>query len=109
MSAAREQRENSAPPIELSGIAVITEYRRHALGAADVADGGGVSSYVIQRVLHRQLRVGFQNLRLGAAVIAHEIRSDEFVVESLESTAKQPARLHSHRDTRGIRWISRRK
>lgn len=80
---------NSAPSIELSGIAVITEYRRHTFGATNVADSGGVSSYVIQRILHRQLRVSFQNLRLGAAVISHEIRSDEFTIESLESTANQ--------------------
>lgn len=84
-----ENNENSAPPIELSGIAVITEYRRHTFGTANVADSGGISSYVIQRIFHRQLRVGFQNLRFGATVISHEIRSDEFVVESLKSTANQ--------------------
>lgn len=81
----RRTTANSAPSIELPGIAVITEYRRHAFGAANVADGGGISSYVIKRILHRQLRVSFQNLRLGAAMIFHEIRSDEFIVESLES------------------------
>lgn len=84
-----EQRGNSAPSIELSGIAVIAEYRRHTFGAANVADSRGISSYVIQGVFHRQLRVSFQNLRLGAAMISHEIRSDEFIVESLESTANQ--------------------
>lgn len=82
--------EFSAPSIELSGIAVITEYRRHAFGAANVTDGGSVSSYVIQRILHRQLRVSFQNLRLGAAaVISQEIGSDKFVVKSLESVRKR--------------------
>lgn len=83
-----------SPSVELSvRVAVIAEYRRHALGTADIADGGGVSSYVIQRILHRQLRVRLQDLRLGAAVISHEIRPDEFVVESLESVTNRVAKI----------------
>jgi len=83
-------RDCLAPSVELAGIAVIAEYRGHALGAADVADRRGVPPDVIQRVLHRQLRVGLEDLRLGATVIPHQVRPDEFVVEPLESKAEDP-------------------
>lgn len=49
-----QRRPTFAPSVELAaGVAVITEYRGHALGTADVPDGRGVPPYVIQRVLHR--------------------------------------------------------
>lgn len=72
----------------MTGVAVVSEYRGHALGSADVADGRGVSSYVIEGVLHRELRISFENLWLGAAVIPHEVRTNELGVEPLESASR---------------------
>lgn len=81
----RGRKRDTVPSIELSRVAVVAEYRGHALRSADIADRRRVPSDVIQGVFHRELRVGFQYFRLGSAVISHEVRSDEFIVEPFES------------------------
>lgn len=88
------------PSIELPGVAVVAEYRGHALRAADVTDRRRVPPNIIQGVFHRQLRVRLQYLGLGAAVVSHQIRSDEFIIEPLEPGTQGRERRANRCDVR---------
>lgn len=43
-----EWRMSRLPSVELSsGVTIVAEYRRHTFGTANIADSGGISSYII--------------------------------------------------------------